>query len=151
MNLEDIQPWITSLLTGHAPLVGVPVIEDDGTYPKTPGREDALRTKGLCLVVWQIESGGLVDEVQKGGAIESLKLTVVIEENAAVCRTASGANIRAEKALRLVRQATIGKRHASDPGVSLRMDDPPFKNFGTANGVMRIAMFLALDNLVVPS
>ena len=56
MNLEDLQPWIESLLKAHPSLASVPAILDDGTYPKTPGREEALRSKGLCLVVWQIES-----------------------------------------------------------------------------------------------
>jgi hypothetical protein len=151
MNLEDVQPWIASLLASSPGLAGVSVIEDDGTYPKTPGREEALSTQGLCLVVWQIESDGLLDDVPKGAAIETLKLVVVVEENAAVCRGSGGVNIRAEKALRLARAATVGKRHSSDPGAALRPGDPPFKNFGTTNGVQRIAMFLALEQPIVPS
>jgi len=142
MNLEDIQPWVIDLLKAHPALAGVPVLADDGTYPQTPAREDALRTKGLVLIVWQIESEGLIDDSPGGAAVEEITIAIVIEENALVSRAPGGAGIRAEKVLRLVREATIGKRHASAPKVALRAGDPPFKNFGTKDGVQRIVVML---------
>jgi hypothetical protein len=35
----------------------VPILADDSTYPKTPGREAALAGPGLVLIVWEIRSG----------------------------------------------------------------------------------------------
>lgn len=150
MNIEDVQPWIADLLAAHEDLKLVPTLVDDGSYPKTPGREEALRTAGLCLVVWQVESDGLIDETHKGACIESLSLAVVIEENPKVCRVETGPNIRAEKALRLVREALVGKRPTDDPGAAIRPDNPPFKNFGNQNGVQRIVAMFLIDLQIVP-
>ena len=47
MNLWEIQPAVVALLQVDARLNGVPIIADDGTYPKTPGRETALAGPGL--------------------------------------------------------------------------------------------------------
>lgn len=143
MNIEDVQPWVATLLAGQADLAEVPILQDDGTYPKTPGREAALTGKGLVLVVWQIESDHLVDQTPKGAAIESVLVPVVIEENLAVNRAPGGTGVPAMKALRLVREALVGRR--SEPSTILVPADPPFRNFGTVNGVHRIAVFFAVD------
>lgn len=150
MNIEDVQPWVETLLKAHPQVGSVPILLDDGTYPKTPGREEALRTGGLCLVVWQIESEGLIDETQKGACVEELAIAVVIEENVKVSRGGTGLNIPAEKVLRLVREALVGKERTGEPGTVLRCADPPFKNFGNQNGVQRIVAMLALDLQIVP-
>ncbi len=151
MNIEDVQPWLAGLLADSEDLEGVTILVDDGTYPKTPGREDALRRSGLVLVVWQVESGGLIDGHPNGAAIESLNLAVVIEENVAVSRGGGGGlGISAEKALRLVREALVGAKRSGEPGTVLRSDDPPFHNFGNQNGVQRIVVLLALDLSILP-
>lgn len=150
MNLEELQPWVKALLAAHPALSIVAVLVDDGSYPKTPGRENALGTSGLCLIVWQIESDGLIDETQKGACIETLSLAIVIEENVKVCRGPTGLKMPAEKALRLVREALVGKRPDGEPGTVLRCADPPFKNFGNQNGVQRIVALFALDLQIVP-
>ena len=150
MNIEEVQPWIAGLLREYEPLASVTVLVYDGTYPKTPGREDALRKGGLVLVVWQIESDGLIDDHPKGAAIERLNLAVVIEENVAVCRVAEGRQIPAEKALRLVREAVVGAKRSGEPGTVLRSGDPPFHNFGNLNGVQRLVVLLALDLPILP-
>ncbi len=90
MNLWEIQPAVVALLQADTRLAGVPVIADDGTYPKTPGRETALAHEGLVLVVWEIESDGLVDAAKTGLAAHDVYTPVVIEENPAACRSANG-------------------------------------------------------------
>ena len=150
MNVEEVLPWIESLIKAHPRVANVSVIIDDGTYPKTPGRENALGTMGLCLIVWQIESDGLIDETQKGACVETLSLAVVIEENVKVCRGPTGMNIPAEKALRLVREALVGKQPDGDPGTVIRCANPPFRNFGNQNGVQRIVAMFNLDLQIVP-
>jgi len=80
LNLWEIQPAVAALLQAD-PGFGVPVIADDGTYPKTPGRETALAGPGLVLIVWEIESDGLVDASTTGLAAHEVYTPVVIEEN----------------------------------------------------------------------
>ncbi len=145
MHLEEIQPWAAQILKDHPELAGVPVLLDDGSYPKTPQREEALNTKGLVLVVWQLESEGLQDSATNGSCIEDLSMAVVIEENAAVSRRQGGLGISAMKALRLVRQALVGKYIEPNSNRRLLPGDPPFKNFGTENGVQRIVAMLTME------
>ena len=90
-------------------MTGVPVIADDGTYPKTPGRETALAGPGLVLIVWEIESDGLVDATEAGLAAHDVYTPVVIEENPTVCRADAGVKIEAEKALQYVLEDLSGK------------------------------------------
>lgn len=143
MNLEDIQPWVASLLQTAPEFHGISILADDGTYPKTPEREVALKSKGLVLIVCQIESEGLVDDSPTGAGIEEISIAIIIEENVSACRTDRGAGIHAEKALRLVRNAILGKRPGQPFGISIRSADPPFSNLGNRNGVSRIvAMFV---------
>lgn len=147
MNLEDIQPWVLSLIKAEPELANVPTIADDGSYPKTPGREAALKSRGLVLIIWAIESDGLVDDSPKGGGVEEISIVIVIEENITVSRSAAGIGIPVEKALRLVRRACLGKQPALAHGVFLRASITPFKHFGTQSGLARI---LAMFNLRVP-
>lgn len=145
MNLEEIQPWVAQLLIGDPQLVGVPVLQDDGSYPKTPQREDALNAKGLVLVVWQLECEGTVDVTNSGG-LEEMSLAVIIEENTAVNRgRPGGTGIPAMKALRLVRNALWGQFIEPNSRRALRPADPSFKNFGTENGVQRIVAMFTME------
>ena len=67
-----------------------------------------------------------------------------------VCRSGTGLKIPAEKALRLVREALVGKKWDGEPGTVLRCAEPPFKNFGNQNGDQRIVAMFALDLQIVP-
>jgi hypothetical protein len=106
---------VLSRLTAEPESAGAPVLADDGTYPKTPLRQEALNSAGLVLIVWQTESEGRLDNTPGGAAVEEIGIAVVIEENAAVCRAAGGLALPAGMALRLVRKAVLGKRHTSSP------------------------------------
>lgn len=156
MNLEDVQPYVLGKLqaaaaVGH-PLNGIPILSDDGTYPKTPGREAALRDVGIVLIVWQIESDGLVSASPNGMASHDIYVPVLIEENPAVCRAAGALNFPAEKALRLVLQAVPGKPPgAMRPTNSVEVHDPPFQSFGTIQGVRRfVANFVLRNEVILP-
>jgi hypothetical protein len=149
MNLADIQPTVVALLQADPRFGGVPVIADDGNYPKTPGRETALAGAGLVLIVWEIESDGLVDASDTGPAAHSVYTPVVIEENPTVCRAAGGVQIEAEKALQYVLEAVSGKP-AGSSRTRFTVMDPPFKNFGKVNGVRRIVVNLSSRALVSP-
>lgn len=146
MNLWEIQPAVVALLEADTRLAGVPVVADDGTYPKTPGRETALAGPGLVLIVWEIESDGLVDATEAGLAAHDVYTPVVIEENPTVCRTEGGVKIEVEKALQYVLEDLSGK-----PGGARQrfvVMDPPFKNFGKVNGIRRIVANVSLRTFV---
>ena len=96
----------------------MPIIADDGTYPKTPGRETALAGPGLVLIVWEIESDGLVDATEAGLAAHDVYTPVVIEENPTVCRADAGVKIEAEKALQYVLEDLSGKPAVRDSASS---------------------------------
>ena len=145
MNLWEIQPAVVALLQADSRFEGVPVIADDGTYPKTPGRESALAGPGLVLIVWEIESDGLVDASDTGLAAHEVYTPVVIEENPTTCRADSGVKIEAEKALQWVLEDVAGKAAGARRFVVM---DPPFKNFGKVNGVRRIVVNLSLRSFV---
>jgi hypothetical protein len=136
MNLEEIQTYVASLLTAAPALAGVPVQLEDGSYPRTPEREQALATAGLVLTVWEVESGGVADMTPDGTVFHLAVARVVIDENQEVCRN-GGVNIRAEKAVRLVMETLTG----ADPGGAGRHPflplDPPFQGFGKIDGVNR--------------
>ena len=147
MNLVDIQPAVVGLLQADARFEGVPVLADDGTYPKTPGREAALAGPGLVLIVWEIESDGLVDGARTGLAAHDVYVPVVIEENPTACRGLMGVKIPAEQALQFVLEAIAGRSNGSS---RFTVMDPPFKNFGRVNGVRRIVANLNVRALVKP-
>ncbi|MCL4181763.1 MAG: hypothetical protein KJ072_29015 [Verrucomicrobia bacterium] len=136
---------MVALLQADTRLAGVPIIADDGTYPKTPGRETALAGPGLVLIVWEIESDGLVDATEAGLAAHDVYTPVVIEENPTVCRADGGVKIEAEKALQYVLEDLSGKPPGSRRFVVM---DPPFKNFGKVNGIRRIVVNLSLRTFV---
>jgi hypothetical protein len=144
LNLWEIQPAVVALLQADTRLAGVPIIADDGTYPKTAGRETALAGAGLVLIVWEIESDGLVDAAKTGLAAHDVYTPVVIEENPTACRAESGVKIPAEKALQYVLEAIAGAQ-------GFRVMDPPFKNLGKVNGVRRIIVNLSTRAFVNPA
>ncbi len=147
MNLWEIQSAIVALLQADTRFAGVPVIADDGTYPKTAGRETALAGPGLVLIVWEIESDGLVDAGKTGLAAHDVYNPVVIEENPTACRGPGGVNIQAEKALQYVLEAVAGRTGGTARFVVM---DPPFKNFGNVNGVRRIVVNLSVRAFINP-
>jgi hypothetical protein len=151
LNLWEIQPFIVGLLKASAKLSDAVVLADDGTYPKTPEREKALREPGLCLIVWQIESGGLHDHTSSGPASHDVYVPVVIEENVTANRSDNGTKITAEKALQYVFEICVGQPKPSLPNRSLVPMDPPFKNFGTVNGIQRIVANLSIRASIIPA
>jgi hypothetical protein len=150
VNLWEIQPFIVNLLKASSRLEKAVVLADDGTYPKTPERERALRESGLCLIVWQIESEGLADTSISGLSSHDIYVPVVIEENVIANRSDKGTGIVAEQALQYVLETCVGKPKPAMPRRAIVPMDPPFKNFGTVNGIQRIVANLSLRCPIVP-
>ena len=150
MNLWEIQSFVGNLLSASPKLAGVPVLKDDGTYPKTPEREKALNEKGLLLIVWEIESDGLADQSITGVAAHDIYVPVVIEENVKINRAEGGTGIEATQALQFVLEACSGKPRPSLPNRGLVLMDPPFRNFGKINGINRMVVNFSLRAFVAP-
>jgi hypothetical protein len=148
MNLWDVQPWVKSLVIAHPQLAAVDVLEDDGTYPKTPERERILSEKGLVLVIWEIESDGLADFARGGTLLHDLYVPVLVEENVKVNRTTSGRQMPALQALQYVLAAGSGRKPAPTSPFVLQPMDPPFKNFGKVNGVNRLVANFTLRHTI---
>lgn len=151
MNLEQVQAYLVQRLQGAAALSGVPVLTEDGTYPKTPQREDALRTQGLALIVWQIEPGSVVDSSPTGAAVVEVYVPVIVEENVKVNRAAGGTQIPAEAAVRHVIQAATGRPDPRTAGnKAFELMDPWMRNFGCVGGVQRFVVNLVLPLTLTP-
>ena len=100
---------------------------------------------GLVLIVWEIESDGLIDVSETGLAAHDVYTPVVIEENPTVSRSETGIGIEAEKALQYVLEEVAGKAGGSRRYIVM---DPPFKNFGKVNGIRRMVVNLSLRSFV---
>lgn len=149
-HLEDIQQFIVGQLEelSAIELGGARVIAEDGTYPKTPGREQGLATEGLVLIVWRVESIGSGDDLQTpdGWMAYNIGIVVLIEENQQVCRGPTGVNVPYEKALRLVMEWLPGRGIGGCGGQNpFRNHTQPFDNLGKESGINRaIASFTKL-------
>lgn len=151
MNLEDIQATMVGWLKAVTEFATVPIITDDGTYPKIPAREAALRSPGLCLIVSQVQSDGIVDVSAKGLAVQRVYLGVAIEENVQVNRATGGTLIPAEKALRLVQGAITGQPRTGVPNESFLPSEEPFTNLGVQAGLRRIVVNFTHVAVILPS
>lgn len=135
MKIADVQLAVQALLQAHAGLANVPVVLDDGTGEANKDRVAALKTQGLCLLVWRVESGGIVTVSRTGAGVQRLAIFVFIEENVTVCRSATGLNVRHEDATEHVMAALSGAWVGPE---RVQLDDPPFDNLGKVNGVNRM-------------
>lgn len=149
MNIDDLQSYVVTTLEAYSPLstAAIPVISEDGTYPATEGLERGLADKGIAIVVWQIESDGIVDVNRSGLSSQSVMVPVVIEEN----RKVNSTGISAEKAMRYVMQALAGKPSCDPPEEPFTLADPPFKNFWTVNGIRRFVVMHSIKIATSPS
>jgi len=142
MKISEVQGYVISLIEAHPSFAAksVKCIKDDGTYPKIPGLEKTLRDTGLALIVWRIDSLGLIASDKTGLSNEWLHIAVVIQENEAVNRNQkpSVTGILPEDALEYVKQAVQGKPKNTPPGTPIRPAENPFSNLGKVNGVLTI-------------
>lgn len=147
MNLADAQPTVAALLGRHPALHDVPIVLDDGLGEANKDRVAALKTGGLCLLVWRVESGAIVSVSKTGALLQRLLLFVFVEESVPVCRGAGGLKISAETAAQQVMEALSGARVGAE---RLTLDDPPFDNLGRVNGVNRILVSALGEFTLVP-
>jgi hypothetical protein len=147
MNLWDLQSAVKDTLQGHATLGPVPVLLDDGTYDRTPGRELALKTQGVVMIVWQIASFGIVAQSRDGVAAHLVYIPVVIEENVERNRN-GGLGLPWERLLQHGLEALSG---AKQNNVEFTMHDPAWQNLGKIDGVNRVVLNILATSYVKPA
>lgn len=149
MNFDEIQPAIKALIIAHPNLTLEAVLEDDGTWPRTPGREAALNGRGICITIWQPDGESITDETFNGFACGDLYVPVVVEQNVtASAKLSTGAQTNALIVCQRVIEACVGRPRTGPNKVAqhrtIKLLDQPFKNFGKINGVNRIVVNLAV-------
>jgi hypothetical protein len=132
MNIEDLQSTAKTLIEAHAPLDGITVIADDGTWPQTPAREAALESDGLVIIIWQDTGGTPLDVVSRRGRLMlSVDLPITIEENRKVNLGVGGLNKDPGLVVREVLSCLCGFP-LSDP---FEPGDDPYSNIGDVGGI----------------
>jgi hypothetical protein len=123
----------------------------------TPRRRDGRRrwlAPGLVLIVWEIESDGLVDASRTGLAAHDVYTPVVIEENPTVCRAESGVKIEAEKALQYALEGSVGQ---DGRGASLHRDGSSVQEFREGQrhppdrGQLESPRLRVMNRMLIPS
>lgn len=145
MNLWEIQAAVKAGLEAHPTLAGVPVLLDDGTYERTPGREQALKAEGVVMIVWQIASFGIPALATDGVAAHLVYVPVVIEENVERNRH-GGLGLPWEKLLQCGLEALSGRKGRFE----FQMYDPAWQNLGKVDGTNRIVLNLLTTAYVKP-
>ena len=142
MKIANVQSTVKTLLQAHPVLATVPIVLDDGMGEANKDRVAALKAQGLCLLVWRVESGGVVTVSRTGALVQRLAFFVFVEENVAVCRGADGLNIHHEDATEHVMAALSGAPVGPE---RIQLEDPPFDNFGKVNGVNRMLVNASVE------
>jgi len=146
MNLWDIQPVVKAAIEAHPSMAGVPVLLDDGAYDRTPGREAALKSAGVVMIVWQIASFGIPASARDGVAAHLVYVPVVIEENVERNRH-GGLGLPWERFLQHSLEALSGRRQA---GFEFQLYDPAWQNLGKVDGVNRVVLNILCTAYVKP-
>jgi hypothetical protein len=159
MNLWEIQTYVAGVLRAHSKIaaqpggrVAIPVLEDDGGYPKIPDMERHLRREGLVLVVWGIQNNGLHGDNENPSLMDlDVYVPIVIEENVKACRSRTGVNVPAEQALQWVFEALLARPTKVGIQTTIRPFSSPFQNFGKIGGVNKIMANFVLRTFITPT
>jgi hypothetical protein len=148
MKLSEVQRFVAERIAEHPELslaryaVGNGIVLDDGDYPQSPGREEALAKMGLVFFVWQIQSLGNISDQMNGTTVHEVSVPVVVE---AVRKNAAGVAI--EQAVEMCVDAVLGKGGRTP----IRLASPSFQNMGLVNGVHRYAINFVVTLSFIPN
>ncbi|MBE7502734.1 MAG: hypothetical protein HS113_21110 [Verrucomicrobiales bacterium] len=148
MKISEVQPHVKTLLEAHPGLTDAAVVLDDGTGEANPARQILLRKAGVCLIVWRVEGGDVVDVSRTGALVERLLIFVFVEESVAVSRSEQGAGLKHEDATQYVMEALSGAVVGPD---RITLEDPPFINMGRVNGVNRLMVCASTLLTITPT
>lgn len=134
ITISNAQQALVDIIAGLN-WIDIPVIKDDGKYPRIPEREAALRSPGNCVIVFPPQAGptrsvpGKVMEIEIG-------MTIALEQNPSVANASTVETICTE-----IMTGMIARTRPTGPMNHFYADpDEPFAHFGTAMGSRLILM-----------
>ena len=147
--MGDIQSIVHGLIEKHPALARVRILDDDGTYPQIPKREEALNTAGVLIVVGLVATGPAESMAESGHTSYQGQISVCCECNPAVSRSSTGTNLPAPTAAEHVAAAVVGKPLTEDNRFQLDSGEP-FLNLSPENGIHRFAVNFTIARLIEP-
>lgn len=142
MKLQDFQSNLIQLMQEDSVLKQVPMIEDNGSWPRSPERERALSSKGACITVCLPINQGNDSAEDNGAFVSRLLIPIFVETNYEILSKGDeGLKVSMLDLLERAKDATIGKRIGSNARKALRTDryradDPPFEIFPAEGGAV---------------
>ena len=146
MRRHEYQSFIAALLARvpefHAagmtvfdperPANGSGIAIDEEYLPKVPGREEALASLGLFIVVHTSYLEGEADVAPNGTASEESMIDVSVVENGKLNRSSSGTGIPIERAVDLIKEHVTGQPAGSNSKFRVKSST----RYEPENGVM---------------
>lgn len=135
-HIDTVQSALVAALQAYAPLANVPIVAEDGSYPKLPAYETAINLQGLVIIVWEPTGEPLHQESRQGAPV-ILKnyIPVVVHENVAVNRAAGGTNIKMQTAVKHVIQCLHGLSTGAGKKAVYLAADAPYETLKTEHGI----------------
>jgi hypothetical protein len=134
VKLEDLQTTAKALIEAITEIASanIPVIVDDGSYPRLSEREAALAAPGVVIIVFPPQAKSIDGEISRSGVAKfHVGLHVAVEEN----KAANVTGLDVQKVMRLVMDNVSGKPATPPPGLGFIGDSPPFVTFPTTDGL----------------
>jgi hypothetical protein len=139
LKISELQGAIKTLIEASSDFTGVPVLIDAGTWPQVPGKEEALRDRGMAISILIPQCYDQTEVDVNGKFLSWEGCAVLIEENVSVNQATPG-RITAEDAAHALRDVLSGQLVDSSPGTGLMVGNPYYQNVGTVSGVRVVAM-----------
>jgi len=153
----EIQSTAVALLVASADLVTLAesaILADDGSYPKTPGREDALAGVGACIVVSVIGEPPpeVIDESLDGYARNINPITVWVDVRRTDTLGQESIQAEAAKMISIVQATLLGKPIADlDDRFVFKQPNPPYQPWGKFGADLRYGVLFFVESIIEPA
>jgi len=135
MTFAEVQSRVAALLTVEDALNGIPVLLEDGSYPRLSGREQAHRSPGVCLIVFPVESAIAETPTRGVPPVLLVDFAIVIEESRRTNRSNAGSGLVAEEIIRRVQQCLLAPKTPAGHSEFRVAADEAFVALGMHDGV----------------
>lgn len=134
MSFSTFQADVAARLSSASWIGSIAVVQDDGTYPKSPALEASLRDVGIAITVMLPTGVEIVDTSSSGHAYVTASVKIAIDERVSFNRGASGTNKTASEVLELAIARMLGSLGGSNPNSRVLLHSP-FQGFN-GDGVL---------------
>ena len=152
-EIQEVAVGLLEAVTEFAD-IGDAILADDGSYPETAGRENALRTLGVSIVVSIIgePSPDLLDQALDGTAAISHPITVWLDVRSTDTFSLDTLQAEAAKFIYYIEVALSGKPNAESANhLVFQLKTPPYLPAGKFGGDIRYGIFFWVNSIVTPS